>query len=90
MVGLSRVLPFASFRFPVPKKGKGKWRLVVDYSQLNEATLPDTHPLPVIEKILENQSKHKIFTIVDLSKEFHPIPLPPQSRPKTAINLAGK
>ena len=40
--------------------------------------------------MLENQCKHKIFTIVDLSKGFHQIPLHPESRAKTAINLAGK
>ena len=81
---------WASNGFVVPKKEKGKWRLVVDYRQLNEATLPDAHPLPLIENMLENQSKHKIFTIVDLSKGFHQIPLHPESRAKTAMNLAGK
>ena len=30
--------------FIVPKKEKRKWRLVVDYRQLNEATLPDHTP----------------------------------------------
>ena len=81
---------WASNGFVVPKKEKGKWRLVVDYRQLNEAILPDAHPLPLIENMLENQSKHKIFTIVDLSKGFHQIPLHPESRAKTAMNLAGK
>ena len=62
----------------------------MDYRQLNEATLPDAHPLPLIENMLENQSEHKIFTIVDLSKGFHRIPLHPESRAKTDMNLAGK
>ena len=81
---------WASNGFIVPKKEKGKWRLVVDYRQLNEANLPDAHPLPLIENMLENQSKHKIFTILDLSKGFHQIPLYPESRAKTAMNFAGK
>ena len=81
---------WASKGFVVPKKEKGKWRLAVDYRQLNEATLPDAYPIPLIENMLENQSKHKIFTIVDLSKGFPPIPLHPESRAKTAMNLADK
>ena len=55
-----------------------------------EASLPDGHPLPLIENMLENQSKHRIFTIVDFSKGFHQVPLHPESRAKTAMNLAGK
>ena len=35
--------------------------IVVDYRQINKATLPDAHPLPLIGNMLENQSKHKIF-----------------------------
>ena len=81
---------WASNSFVVPKKEKGKWRLVVDYHQLNEATLPDAHLLRIIQNMLENQSKHKIFTIVDLSKGFHEISLHPGSRAKTAMNLTGK
>ena len=81
---------WASNSCAVPKKGKGKWRLVVDYRQLNEATLPDAHLLRLIEYMSENQSKHKIFTIIDFSKGFHQIPLHPESRTKTAMNLAGK
>ena len=67
--------------FVVPEKEKGKWRLVVDYGQLNEATLPDAHPLPVIENMLENQSTQKIFTIVALSKGFHRNPMDRKERP---------
>ena len=54
---------WASNGFVVPKKEKGKWRLVVHYRQLNEATLPDAHPLPLIENMLENQSKHQILLL---------------------------
>ena len=62
---------------------------MVNYRQLNEATLPDAHPLSLVENMLENVSKQKIFTIVDLSKGFHQIPLHPESRAKTAMILAG-
>ena len=35
--------------FLVPKKEKGKWRLVVHCRQLNEATLPDAHTPPSLK-----------------------------------------
>ena len=62
----------------------------MDYRQLDQATLPDAHPLPLIENMLENQSKWKTFTIVDLSKGFHQILFHPESRAKIAMNLARK
>ena len=73
----------------VPMKEKGKLSIVLDYRQLNEAILPDAHPLPLVENMLENQSKQKIFTIVDLSKGFHQIRLQAEARAKTAMNWAG-
>ena len=81
---------WASNGFVVPKKEKGKWRLVVDYRQTNEATFPDAHLLPLIENMFANQSKHRIFTIVDLSKGFHQISPHSESRAKTAIIFPGK
>ena len=81
---------WASNGFVVPKKEEGKRRHVVDHRQFNEATLPNAHCLPLIENMLENQSKHKIFTIVDLSKGFDRIPVHTKSRANTAMNSAGK
>ena len=81
---------WASNGFVVPRKQKGERRLVVDYCQLNEATLCDAQPLPLIENMLENESKHNIFTIVDMCKGFHRILLQPQSRAKTTMNLSAK
>ena len=45
---------WASNGFVVPTKEKWKMCLVVDYRQLNEATLPDTHPLRLMEDMLES------------------------------------
>ena len=52
--------------------------------------MPDAHPLPLIENVLEKQAKHKIFIIADLSKGFHQIPLHSESGASTAMNSAGK
>ena len=46
---------WASPAFPVPKKSQGKFRLVVDYRELNEATIRDVFHLPLIDSILERQ-----------------------------------
>ena len=86
--GLSRVLPLSGR--PTVSLSPGKRKKNSAYRQLNEPTLPDAHPVPLIENMLKNQSKHKIFTIVDWSKGFHEIPLHPDPRAKSAMNVAGK
>ena len=50
------VSPWSSPSFPVATKTPGKSRLVVDFRLLNEATITDTHPLPLIECILNKQA----------------------------------
>ena len=79
--------------FPVPKPGsKAKilWRLVGDYRYLNEQTVLDEQPLPLIEKVIQDQGLNRIFNIIDLEQGFHGMPLAPESRPCTAFWLGRK
>ena len=60
--------------FVVAKKG-GKWRVVVDFRALNEATILDAHPLPRIEDILVEQGRRQVYSILDLKNALHHVPL---------------
>ena len=76
---------WASPALIVPKKEKGKWRLVVDYRGLNEQTEHDSYSLPLIDTFLQKQQKKRIFTVLDLRHGYHQMPLHPDSRPCTAM-----
>ena len=52
---------WSSPAFVVAKKGTSKWRGVVDFRALNEATATDTYPLPRIEDMLVNFGKKSNF-----------------------------
>ena len=54
----------------VPKKG-GKWRVCVDYTDLNEACPKDSFPLPRIEQIIEAASRHGILLFMDAFFGYH-------------------
>jgi hypothetical protein len=48
----------------VPKKN-GKWRIFVDYRELNKATLRDHFPLPFIDQVLDSLARKKYFSFLD-------------------------
>ena len=76
----------ATTAFIVPKKEKGAWRLVVDYSGLNEQKEHDSYSLPLTDPILQKQQKKRIFTLLDLTHRYHQVPLDEESRPCTAVS----
>jgi len=75
--------------FVVPKKQPGEWRMVVDYRRLNEMTRHDSYNLPLISEVLQKQAKKTIFTVLDMKRGFHQLPLAAESRPLTAMSVPG-
>ena len=58
----------------VPKKG-GKWRVCVDYTDLNEACPKDSIPLPRIDQIVDAIAGHGIMSFLDAFSGYHKIPM---------------
>lgn len=82
------VSPYNSPILLVPKKSDNntkKWRLVVDFRQLNKKVLADKFPLPRIDTILDQLGRAKYFTTLDLMSGFYQIPLDQNSRKYTAF-----
>lgn len=81
--------PFNSPILLVPKKSspdEKKWRLVIDFRQLNKLIVPDKFPLPRIDDILDHLGRAKYFTTLDLMSGFHQIPLDENSKSYTAFS----
>ena len=60
-------------------------RLCCDYRKLNSKTIPDRHPLPRIQDMLDNLGGNKYFSLLDQSKAYHQLKLDPESRKYTAF-----
>ena len=69
--------PWNSPAFPVPKKVKGDWRLVIDYRAVNSGTVNDSHPLPRIDDILQRQGKFLDLDSSGFEGWFSPGSCPP-------------
>ena len=48
----------------MPEKN-GKWRVCIDYRELNKETLKDHFPLPFIDKVLDTLAGKKYFSFLD-------------------------
>ena len=68
----------------VPKKD-GTLRLCVDYRGLNDLTIKDRCPLPLIDETLARLGKARWFSKLDLKDAYHRIPIRRTDRWKTAF-----
>ncbi|GKV04724.1 hypothetical protein SLEP1_g16838 [Rubroshorea leprosula] len=53
------------------KKLNGKWRMCIDFTNLNEACPKDPHPLPNVEKLVERAAGHEWMSFLDASSGYH-------------------
>ena len=85
------VSPYCSPLVVVPKSpgpdGKPKFRVVVDYRELNRKTRVEKHPVPRLEEIIDRMSGAKVFSTLDLKAGYHQIRLDPRDAPKTAFQF---
>ena len=75
---------FASPLIMVPKKGD-TWRCCGDYRRLNQITIPDRYPLPILSTFTDRIAGSTRFTKIDLLSAYHQIPIAIKDQHKTAI-----
>lgn len=81
--------PWCSPIVMVTKKDN-TYRMCFDGRKVNEVTVRDSYPLPLIDSILSKLRDSAFLTSLDLTKAFWNIPLDVMSRPKTAFLVHGR
>ena len=64
------------------KKKNGKWRVCVDFTNLNKACPKDLFPMPKIDRLVDATYEHPRMSFLDAFQEYHQMALPPKSRRK--------
>ncbi|XP_068235686.1 uncharacterized protein [Palaemon carinicauda] len=66
-------------------------RMVIDYSQtINRFTELDAYPLPRIDETVNNVSRYKVFSTLDLKSAYHQVPIREDEKLYTAFEASGK
>ena len=55
------------------KKANGKWRMCVDFTNLNKACPKDSFPLPRIDQLVDSTAGHKLLTFMDAFSGYNQI-----------------
>lgn len=67
------------------KKANGKWRMCVDYTNLNKACPKDPFPLPSIDALVDNSSGYEYLSLMDAYSGYNQIPMHRSDEEKTAF-----
>ena len=69
----------------VVKKKTGKWRVCVDFTDLNKACPKDHFPMPRIDQLVDATVGHPRMSFLDAFQSYHQIPLATEDQEKTAF-----
>ncbi|GKV49152.1 hypothetical protein SLEP1_g55918 [Rubroshorea leprosula] len=67
------------------KKANGKWRMCIDYTNLNDACPKDCYPMPSIDKLVEAASGNERLSLLDAYSGYHQVPMAPEDEEKTSF-----
>ena len=57
------------------KKRNGKWRMCVDFIDLNKACPKDIFPLPRIDQLVDSTTGHKLLSFMNAFSGYNQIPI---------------
>ena len=67
------------------KKANGKWRLCIDFTDLNRAGPKDSFPLPRIDLIVDVTAGHELLSFMDAFSGYNQISMDPDNQEKTSF-----
>ncbi|KAL2228350.1 UNVERIFIED_CONTAM: Retrovirus-related Pol polyprotein from transposon gypsy [Sesamum indicum] len=66
-------------------KSSGKWRMCVDFTDLNKACPKDPYPLPRIDMMVDSMAGFEMFSMMDAYQGYNQIRMAEEDRDKTSF-----
>ncbi|XP_065626086.1 uncharacterized protein LOC136066154 [Quercus suber] len=67
------------------KKANGKWRMCVDFTDLNKACPKDSYPLPRIDQLVDSTASHKLLSFLNAFSGYNQIRMDEADQEKTSF-----
>ena len=67
------------------KKTNGKWKMCVDFTELNKACPKDSYPLPSINSLIDNALGWRLLCFLDAFSRYNQIRIHPRDKSKTTF-----
>ena len=67
------------------EKNHGSLRMIVHYRALNEVTIKNKYPLPMINDLFDQLQGAKVFSKIDLRSGYHQLKIKEKDIPMTAF-----
>ena len=67
------------------KKSNGKWRMCVDFTDLNRACPKDSYPLPRIDTLVDSTARHKLLSFMDAFLGYNQIKMNKEDQERTSF-----
>ena len=69
----------------VVRKKNGKWRICIDFTDLNKACPKDSFPLPHIDMLVDATAGHELLSFMDAFSGYNQILMHPDDQEKTSF-----
>ena len=69
----------------IVKKANGKWRMCVDFTNLNKACPKDSYPLLCIDQLVDSTAGHQLLNFTDAFSGYNQIKMDEADQEKTSF-----
>ena len=67
------------------KKADGKWRMCVDFTDLNRACLKDSYLFPRIDTLVGSTARHELLSFIDAFSGYNQIKMSEEAQERTSF-----